>query len=73
MFSFFIENKLIAANQSGLKTEDSYINQLIAITHEIYQSFNKGYKIRGVFLDIFKAFDKVCHEGLIFRLKQNGM
>ena len=29
MFPFFIENKLIAANQSGFKPGDSCINQLI--------------------------------------------
>ena len=73
MFPFFIENKLIAANQSGFKPGDSCINQLIAITHEIYQSFDAGYEVRGVFLDISKAFDKVWHEGLIFKLKQNGI
>ena len=73
MFLFFIENKLIDANQSGVKPGDSCINQLIAITHEIYQSFNAGYDIRGVFLDISKAFDKFWHKGLIFKLKQNGI
>ena len=73
MFPFFIENKLIAANQSGFKPGDSCINQLIAITDEIYQSFDAGYEVRGVFLDISKAFDKVWHEGLIFKLKQNGI
>ena len=36
MFPFFIENKLIIANQSGFKPGDSYINHLIAITYEIY-------------------------------------
>ena len=36
MFPFFIENKLITANQSGFKPGDSCINHLIAITHEIY-------------------------------------
>ena len=71
MFPFFIENKLIAANQSGFKPGDSCINQLITITHEIYQSFDAGYEVQGVFLDISKAFDEVWHEGLIFKLKQN--
>ena len=74
MFPFFIENKLIAANQPGLKRGGSCINQLIiAIACEIYQSFDAGYEVRGVFLDISKAFVKVWHEGLIFKLKQNGI
>ena len=52
MFPFFIESKLIAANQSGFKPGESCINQLIAITHETYQSFDAGYEVRAVFLDI---------------------
>ena len=73
MYPFFITNNLIASNQSGFKTGDSCINQLIAITHDIYSSLDKGYEVRGVFLDISKAFDKVWHEGIIFKLKQNGI
>ena len=38
---------------------DSCINQLLAITHKIYKSFDEGFEFRGVFLDISKAFDKV--------------
>ena len=59
MFSFFIENGLISQNQSGLKPGDSFINQLLSITHEIYKSFDDGWEVRGAFLDILKAFDKV--------------
>ena len=48
-------------------------NQLIYITHEIYQSFDNGFEVRGVFLHISKAFNKVWHNGLIYKLKQNGV
>ena len=47
------------------------INQ--SITHEINKSFDDGLEVRSVFLDISKAFDKVWHEGVIFKLKQNGI
>ena len=59
MFSFFIENGLISQNQSGFKPGESCINQLLSITHEIYKLFDDGWEVRGVFLDISKAFDKV--------------
>ena len=59
MFKFFIENELISPNQSGFKPGDSCINRLLAITHEIYDSFDDGFEVRGVFLDMSKAFDKV--------------
>ena len=73
MFGFFLDKGLISANQSGFKLGDSCINQLLSITHNIYKSFDDGYEIRGVFLDISKAFDKVWHDGLIFKLQENGI
>ena len=73
MFRFFIENDLISQHQSGFKPGDSCINQLLSITHEIYQSFDESFDVHSVFLDISKVFNKVWHHGLIFRLKQNGI
>ena len=73
MFRFLIENNLISSNQSGFKPGDSCINQLLSITHKIYKSCDDGFEERGVFLDISKAFDKVWHKGIIFKLKQNGI
>ena len=73
MFTFLTENNLISPNQSGFRPGDSCVNQLLAITHEIYKSFDEGLEVRGVFLDISKAFDKVWHEGLLLKLNQNGI
>ena len=73
MFNFFNENKLISSDQSGFKPGDSCINQLLSITHEIHKSFDVGLEVRSVFLDISKAFDKVWHDGIIYKLTQNGI
>ena len=73
MFSFFNENVLISQNQSGFKPGDSWIYQLLSITHEIYKSVDDVREIRDVSLDISKAFNKVCNQGVQFKLKQNGI
>ena len=73
MFLLFIKNVLILQNQSGFKTGDSCVNQLLSLMHEIYKSFDDGFDLRSVYLDISKALDKVWHEDIIFKLKQNGI
>ena len=73
MFKFITENNLMSLNQSGFKPGDSCVNQLLSITHQIFQFLDNGHEVRSVFLDMSKAFDKVWHKGLIFKLKQNGI
>ena len=73
MFGFFIENDLTSQHQSGFKPGESCINQLLPITHEIYGSFDEGFDVRSVFLDISKASDKIRHDSIIFKLKQNDI
>ena len=72
IFEYLVENNLITENQSSFKPGDSCINQLLSITHDIYKSLDDGFEVKGVFLDIPKVFDKVWHEGLCYKLKQNG-
>ena len=63
MFKHFLDNKLNSSNQSGFKRSDSWINQLIAVTHDIFKGFNDGLEVKGVFLAISKPLDKVWHKG----------
>ena len=39
----------------------------------MYKSFDEGYEVRGAFLVISKASDKVWHNGLIFKFEQDGI
>ena len=75
MFEYFIENELFTVCQSGFLPGDSCTSQLLGIIHEIQKSFdeNPPIDVRGIFLDISKAFDKVWHKGLIYKLKSYGI
>ena len=66
-----MEEELLNPNRSGFRPSDSCVNQLLAITHEIFKAFdcNPPFEVRSVFLDISKVFDKGWHEGLLYKLK----
>ena len=70
IYNFLLEENLLNSNQSGFRPSDSCIYQLLTITHEIFEVFdcNPSLEIRSIFLDISKAFDKVWHEGLLYKL-----
>ena len=68
-------NNLLILNHLGFRPGDSTINQLITITHSIYTASEEfpSQGICAVFLDISKTFDKVWHEGLLFKHKSKGI
>ena len=72
---FHCSNDLITSNQSGFRPGDSTTNQLVFLTNEIHECFEhkNSIEVRAIFLDISKAFDKVWHNGLLFKLKQNDI
>ena len=74
LYSYLNVNNLITKNQSGFRPGDSSTNQLLYIVNEIHQAFEgpKSLELRSVFPGISKAFDKVWHDGLIFKLAQTA-
>ena len=48
---------------------------MLSITHDIFKGFdaNPPLDTRGTFLDISKVFDRVWHDGLIFKLRSYGV
>ena len=52
---------------------DSVTNHLIFLGDKIHSSLDINLEVRFVHLDMSKAFDKVWHEGLLFKLRQNGI
>ena len=64
IFQFFIKNTNCNKSvwfQAGRLLSTSYYQP-----HDIYKSFDEGYEVREVFLDISKTFDKIWHKGIIF-------
>ena len=75
LYAYLHTNNLITKNQSGFRPGDSTTNQLLYLLDEIHQAFDSttSLEVRSIFLDISKEFDKVWHDGLIFKLEQNGI
>ena len=70
IYEYLCVNTLLTPNQSGFCLGDSSFSQLISVTHSIYTAFEEfpSLETRAVFLDLSRAFDKVWHEGLLFKL-----
>ena len=61
LYEYVDENKLLSVHQSGFGSNDSCVNQLLSIVHNLYKAFDAypTRETRRVFLDMSKAFDKV--------------
>ena len=75
IYDFIDKNNISNHSESGFRPNDSCIHQLIAITHSIFSASdaNPSLEVREVFLDVSKAFDWVWHDGLLYKLKSNGI
>ena len=75
LFKYLENNNLLNSHQSRFRPGDSCVHQLLSITYDIYKSLdaNPSFEVRGIFLDMSKAFERIWHEGLLFKLKRLGL
>ena len=73
MFNYFNDHSIITCLQSGFVPGDSTVNQLVDIYNTFCKALDNGLEVRAVFCDISKAFDRVWHKGLIYKLKRAGI
>ena len=64
---------MITNFQSGFRPGDSTVNQLLSIINDFAKAIDCGKEIRIIFCDISKAFDRVWHKGLLYKLKLIGV
>jgi len=62
-------NNIIPHTQFGFRTSYSTIHQIHRITDKIQTSFENKEYCPGVFLNVAQAFDRVWHDGLLYKLK----
>ena len=70
---YFCTNFLLSIYQSGFQPGDSTVNQLIKVYHMSCEALDSKKQVRIVFCDISKAFDRVWHDGLVYKLKPMGI
>lgn len=70
---FLDAHDVLSEFQHGFRKGYSTITQLVTVTHSLASCLDKNGQIDAIFLDFSKAFDRVPHDKLIFKLRNIGL
>ena len=73
LFEYFQSNFLLLLWQSGFIPGHSTVTHLVEMYHHLCEAVSAGKDVRIVFCDISRGFDRVWHEGLLFKLEKCGI
>jgi hypothetical protein len=73
LYNYVLDHDIIFKYQSGFQPNDSTTNQLIEICNTVISSMDKGNDVRFIFCDISKAFDRVWHNDILYKLRNYGI
>ncbi len=63
----------LSDHQSGFRPNDSTVNQLVYLYHTFCKALDKKKEMCLVFCVVSKAFDRVWHDGLLYKLSRLGI
>ena len=67
------DNNLITDAQYGFRRGSSTLDQLLDLYEKIMKNLDEKTVTKLLFLDVSKAFDKVWHRGLLYKLERIGI
>lgn len=73
LVNFITKHNTLSSLQFGFRNNISTNDAIGFLTGKIYSSLETGKPCAGVFLDLAKAFDTVCHKRLLSRLYSCGV
>ena len=73
LFNFTRDHEILTSLQSGFIPGDSTVNQLVDIYNTFCKALDDGKQVRAVFCDVSKAFDRMWHQGLLYKLQLSGI
>lgn len=73
LLSYLVKSNLISCKQFGFLPRRSTSMQLALVVDKWLKSFDSGQASVAVFMDFQKAFDRVWHHGLLYKLAAMGV
>ena len=72
IMKFLTHHILLSDNQHAFREARSWVTQLLQLLHSWFSSLEKGNSVNVIFLDFAKAFDRVSHYHLFYKLQCDG-
>ena len=73
LHNYLVSHNLITNVQPGFTPGDSADYQLVDLYNTFAWAIDDGKEVRVAFCDISKAFDRVWHRGMLFKLRCMGL
>ena len=73
IMSYMVENSLLSEHQHGFCEKKSCLTNLLESLEYITGCIDEGIAVDELFMDFRKAFDKVSHEQLLYKLDKMGV